>query len=281
MMNPVFVQDTIRRLMDLFERQDFGEVMTHTVIRRHPEDCVPSDQWSLGNRLLMVLAGTLDARGYRQWLDVGRYVRKGETSIKIVAPVTRRISKDKDDESEPETQLVGFCPISVFAMESTDGKPLPTFDYAPPTQPPLWPVAEKLGIKVKYTAFSGNDLGYYQPGAQQIVLKSQDAFVFYHELAHAVHNSFAPIRASGLARAEVVAEMSAVVLCQMQNIIGYEHSAYRYMANYAQGKEDNFVLQFILGTLADVEKVVNRILELATSEMSSEHHAQIADAKSA
>ena len=280
-MNPAFVQDTIRRLMDLFERQDFGEVLTHTVIRRHPNDCVPSDQWSLGNRLLMVLAGTLDARGYRQWMDVGRYVRKGETSIKIVAPVTRRISKDKDAESEPETQLVGFCPVSVFALESTDGKPLPTFDYEPPTQPPFWPVAEKLGIKVRYTPFSGNDLGYYQPGRQQIVLKSQDSFVFYHELAHAVHNSFEPILPGKLARAEVVAEMTAAVLCQMQGVTGYEHSAYRYMANYAQGKEDNAILQFILGTLADVERVVNRILELATTELSSEHHAQIAGAKSA
>ena len=126
-MNPQFVKDTIHKLMELFERQDFSEVLRHTIIRRHPDDTVPSDKWSLGNRLLMVLSGTLDARGYKQWLDVGRHVRKGETSIKIVAPILRRSKKEAADDTEPAFQLVGFCPIAVFAVEATDGKPLPEY----------------------------------------------------------------------------------------------------------------------------------------------------------
>ena len=280
-MNPQFVKDTIHKLMELFERQDFSEVLRHTIIRRHPDDTVPSDKWSLGNRLLMVLSGTLDARGYKQWLDVGRHVRKGETSIKIVAPILRRSKKEVADDTEPAFQLVGFCPIAVFAVESTDGKPLPEYHYAPPELPPLWPVAKKLGINVRYAPFSGNDLGYYQPGRQQIVLKSQDAFVFYHELAHAVHNSFAPIRKGELARAEVVAEMTAAVLCQMQGVSGYENSAYRYMARYAKGKDDKAVLQFILGTLTEVEQVVNRILALSAAEETSTSIAPPIEAKSA
>lgn len=269
-MNPQFVAETIHKLMDLFKRQDFPEVLAHTIIRRHPQDSVPSDCWSLANRILMVLAGTTDARGYRQWLDAGRYVRKGESSLKIIAPITRRGVADTETDDEPSRHLVGFCPIAVFAFESTDGDPLPTFHYEPPTPPPLWSVASKLGIRVTYAPFVGRYLGYFQPGTNNIVLNSQDSFVFFHEIAHAVHHSITPLRPGNLAREECVAEMSAALLCQIQGISGYEHSAYQYLSHYAETKDPTSVLAFLMGTLTDVEKVVTRILTVAAEDAVEE-----------
>src|SRR4051794_40846156 len=47
--------------------------------------------WSLCNQLLVLLAGTADARGYRQWQEGGRHVKKGAKSIRILASCTRRL----------------------------------------------------------------------------------------------------------------------------------------------------------------------------------------------
>ena len=47
----------------------------------------PSSKWSMGNQILMVLAGTSDARGYKQWQDVGRYVKPGVKAFRILGPV--------------------------------------------------------------------------------------------------------------------------------------------------------------------------------------------------
>lgn len=267
-MNPQFVKDSLQKLMSLFERQDFPEVITHSLIRRHPEDRRPCDRWSLANRLLMLLAGTTDARGYRQWLDVGRHVRKGATAFHILAPITRKGIRLPENSEEPDRLLVGFCPIAVFAVEMTEGAPLPAFDYAPREMPPLWNVAERLGIEVSHQPFAGRYLGYYRPGEEKIVLASQDAFVFYHELAHAVHYRLESFRPGMLARAEVVAEVTAAVLCHLNGINGYECSAYRYIARYSQAKTPDAVLQFISGTLSDVEKVVLTIFDLAGEEVA-------------
>ena len=61
---------------------------------------------ALRNRLLMMLAGTEDARGFRQWEKVGRMVKKGAKAFYILAP---RIIKVKDEETEEEKHvLAGF-----------------------------------------------------------------------------------------------------------------------------------------------------------------------------
>lgn len=267
-MNPVFVQESIQKLLSLFESQDFPAVLTHSIIRRHAGDSRPCDRWSLTNRLLMVLAGTDDARGYRQWLEVGRHVRKGAAAIRIIAPITKKGIRLPENSEEPDRLLVGFCPIAVFALESTEGGPLPQFDYSPPTLPPLWNAAQRLGLDVSYRPFAGRYLGYYQPEQEKIVLASQDAFVFYHELAHAVHHQLDTFRPGMLARSEVVAEMTAAILCHLQGIAGYECSAYSYIARFSQAKSPDAVLQFISGTLAEVERIVLAILDLAETKQT-------------
>lgn len=60
--------------------------------------------------------------GYKAWQKHGRQVRKGERAIRILAPMTRKIKSDKDDE---ETVLIrGFRPVSVFDVSQTEGDPV-------------------------------------------------------------------------------------------------------------------------------------------------------------
>jgi hypothetical protein len=82
----------------------------------------PSDTWSLSNRLLMVLAGSTDARGYNDWKKAGRQVRKGEkTSVFILQPNKFTITtEDKNGDEQTRTFLRGFNASGRFDLGQTD-----------------------------------------------------------------------------------------------------------------------------------------------------------------
>jgi antirestriction protein ArdC len=62
--------------------------------------------------------------GFQTWRTMGRFVRKGERGIAILAPiVTRRGAESSDDNARA---VVGFRAAYVFDVEQTDGEPLPT-----------------------------------------------------------------------------------------------------------------------------------------------------------
>ena len=71
-------------------------------------------------------------------------------------------------------------------------------------------------------------------------------------------------------KAEVVAEFSAVVLCSLSDIHGYEDQAYKYIRHYCgkDEKKPEGVMKRILSVLSDVEKIVNIVLEASSDEPS-------------
>jgi hypothetical protein len=83
-------------------------------------------KWSWGNQLLVILHGYTDARGFRQWEQVGRKVKKSEKAFYILGPMTKTL---RDEQSgEERTIIVGFKGLPVFGLEQTEGKPLPNSD---------------------------------------------------------------------------------------------------------------------------------------------------------
>lgn len=104
----------LAKVLELFEAGKLPEAVAETVITRLDSDS-PSAFWSLGNQLLMLLAGTADARGYRQWQEVGRHVNKGAKAFHILAPCTRKI-RETDPETAQERERVivtGFRTVPV------------------------------------------------------------------------------------------------------------------------------------------------------------------------
>lgn len=95
----------------------------------HRKDDVPCRKWSWHNQLIAALCGTTDARGFRQWEGAKRKVKKGSKAIWILAPCVKKI-KDKNDHGEEMDRniLFGFRGIPVFAVEDTEGEPLPVAD---------------------------------------------------------------------------------------------------------------------------------------------------------
>ncbi len=154
-------QEALDRILAAFESGQVPEAIAKVML---PTFDVPSKQWSLNNRLLQFLSGTSDARGIRQWREVGRHPKKGSKAFCILIP--RHVKKRAQDDDEEDRQiLVGFKCAPVFAAEDTDGEPLAEQpDLEPPQAPPLAEVAEAWNICVDYLPGNAKHFGFYQPG---------------------------------------------------------------------------------------------------------------------
>jgi len=113
-------EQAANRILDTFKSGKLPAALAPLFVRR--TDDVPCRRWSWSNQLLTALSGTSDARGFRQWLDVGRAVRKGARAFQIVGPImVKREERDADaGETRERLALVGFKSIPVFRLEDTD-----------------------------------------------------------------------------------------------------------------------------------------------------------------
>lgn len=263
------IKNAVNQLLDMFQSGKLPERVAFSIIHRHPGDVIPSDKWSIGNRILQMLQGTADARGYKQWQEVGRQVRKGAHAIHILAPLTYKI-KGKDELTGEDVEKIivkGYRPIPVFRYEDTDGKAFP-YDHAydPATHPTFFDAAEKLGVEVTYKPLKSKYLGRYSVHTNKIELCAEDAVVYYHELAHAVHATLVDLTVYDQDRAEIIAEFSALVLANIAGISGFEQQGFDYIASYAATHKPDKVMQEIFSILKDVEAIVNKVLSISDDE---------------
>jgi antirestriction protein ArdC len=64
--------------------------------------------------------------GFHTWHKLGRFVKKGEKGILILAPIVRRKSESGDQsETDESSTAVGFRAAYVFDISQTDGQELP------------------------------------------------------------------------------------------------------------------------------------------------------------
>lgn len=214
------IKKALEAVQVAFETGEVARCVVDSIIHKDPRDDKPSDHWSPLNRAFMLIQGTYDARGFKQWKRVGRYVTAGSKAIFIWRPKTIRY-KDKES-GELETACIGFTPQAVFRYEDTDGKELPTFNYEPALKPDLMEVAAAMGTTVKYSGASKDSgaAGFFNPNANHIQLMSQDEKVFWHELAHAVDHHIGSSDTENrtedaTSRREVVAETVAACISYM------------------------------------------------------------------
>ena len=91
--------------------------------------------YSFGN-ILQIARQKPDATrvaGIRAWNELGRYVKKGEKGIQILAPMIgyRRKKNDAEQESDakPAPMLIGFRAVYVFDISQTEGADLPELEH--------------------------------------------------------------------------------------------------------------------------------------------------------
>jgi antirestriction protein ArdC len=250
------VQLALQSILARFESGDIPEAIAYSTF---PIPNIPAAKWSLLNRTLMFLAGTQDARGFRQWIGVGRHVKKGSKAFTILAP--RFVKKETENEEDEKRILAGFLAVPVFRIEDTDGQLL---DYERIELPelPLIEVAQEWGVSVKAIPGNYRYFGWFSQERQEIALATKEETVFFHELAHAAHGRIqGELKRGQDWKQEIVAELSAAVLCHLVGKTSrFLGNHYRYIESRA--KEASLTpVQGCLRVMKDVESVLNLILK--------------------
>lgn len=269
-------RETLANIVAKLRQEIENDTLPHSlaksfIMARH--DDRPSARWSAGNRWIMLLNGTEDARGYRQWQDVGRWVKKGAKAFYILGPITRTIEvKGVDPETGQETVerrtiLVGFTGIPVFRYEDTDGRPLERPDYRPAVMPPLAHLADAWGLRVTYQPSDGRFYGFYTwrpDGTETITLCTHEEDTWFHELAHAAHRRLlnGHLKGGQDSRQEMVAGLAAAILAELYGMRLKVRRNVEYAKAYAN-PDPVRALRTILGVLDEAERVVALILDEA------------------
>jgi antirestriction protein ArdC len=250
------IKTVLDGILAAFESGDIPEAVA---VASFPIPDIPSAKWSISNRTIQFIFGTADSRGYRQWIEVGRQVKKGAKAIYILAPCMKK-RKDEDTDEE-RLVLTSFKAVPVFRVEDTEGEPL---DYQNIEIPdlPLLDRARDWGIDVKAVPGNHRYYGYFAPDRKEIALATEDELVFFHELAHAADYIIkGNLKPGQDVLQEITAELSAQALARItgkstQDTTG---NSYRYIKRYAEQKKMD-PHRACLKVLADTEKILNLIL---------------------
>jgi len=268
-------QEQLETILSKFETGKLPKALAVTSL---PQVNVPCRKWSMNNRLLVFWAGTQDARGIRQWRELGRHPKKGCRALYILTPMhIKKVERNEDTCEERERQiLTGFRCVPVFKMEDTKGKPFEYPDFDPPSPPPLYDVAKSWGLEVKYLPGNEFYFGYYSPSAKRIGLCTHDEQTFFHELAHAAHEKVrGQLRARQNWQEEIVAELTAATLAHLHGKKPNDGDSYRYIRDQAK-KAGKDVYGACMAVVSDTGKCLELILQKA-----EKLEAVVSDAKAA
>jgi hypothetical protein len=263
------MQDRVKQVLNnIVEKFKSGDIPEAVAMATYPAANVPSSKWSFLNRTLMFLSGTGDARGFRQWHEAKRKVRKGAKAIYILVPCFRK--EPNEETGEENVVLRGFKPSPVFMVEDTEGDKL-DYQFLEVPEIPLIDRAREWGLSVKTVPGNYRYYGYYSPERKEIALASPEEKVFFHELAHAAHDRLmGGIKNGQDPFQEIVAELSAQALCRLtgKEADGSFGHSYRYIEKYAEQMKTT-PHSACLKVLSDTEKVLNLILKSSNSHQEA------------
>ena len=183
-------------------------------------------QYSWNNCLLIALQrpGATHVAGFHTWHKFGRYVRKGEKGITILAPVTqkREMKDDQNSDAAPKIyqQVVGFRTAFVFDVAQTDGNDLPKFatvkgDAAHRVES-LKSFAQMRGIEIRYDENIAPAKGISYGGRISIMpdlTSADEVATLAHEIAHEMLHRDERRKETNRTIRETEAEAVAFVVC--------------------------------------------------------------------
>ena len=201
--------------------------------------------------------------GFNAWKKLGRFVRKGEKAIWILAPMVYKQTDEKTDEEQKVIR--GFKWVPVFDIASTDGEELPTVCNKLSGDDPagifarLIEFATSIGFTVEDAELSGSVNGDCTHELCRIRveisnLPAQRVKTLAHEIGHALlHEQF-----DNRALAELEAESTAYVICQALGLDTSDYS-FGYVAGWAGGGEQ--AIAGIKGSCERIQKAAGSVLQ--------------------
>lgn len=278
------IPENIQKKIDWIESRDKRADELHQItdkLEKGVKDVFQSDKYkqflnvmakfprySVNNTMLIMMQRP-DAQlcqSFTGWKQMGRYVKKGEKGISILAPAPYKIEREQtkldekgrtvfDADGEPvkekvEVTIRAFKVVKTFDLSQTDGKELPTIG---PSElvgniegyPKLLQALQEISpVPVSFELIDGDAKGFYHLEDKKIVVQDgmsevQTIKTLLHEMAHQkLHDKDNVPEAKDISRngKEVEAESVAYVVCQHYGINTSDYS-FSYVAGWSVGKE--------------------------------------------
>lgn len=278
------IPENIQKKIDWIESRDKRADELHQItdkLEKGVKDVFQSDKYkqflnvmakfprySVNNTMLIMMQRP-DAQlcqSFTGWKQMGRYVKKGEKGISILAPAPYKIEREQtklDDKGRPvydadgepvkekvEVTIRAFKVVKTFDLAQTDGKELPTIG---PNElvgsidgyPKLLQALQEISpVPISFELIDGGAKGYYNLENKSIVIQDgmsevQTIKTLLHEMAHQkLHDKDTVPEAKDITRngKEVEAESVAYVVCQHYGINTSDYS-FSYVAGWSEGKE--------------------------------------------
>ena len=278
------IPENIQKKIDWIESRDKRADELHQItdkLEKGVKDVFQSDKYkqflnvmakfprySVNNTMLIMMQRP-DAQlcqSFTGWKQMGRYVKKGEKGISILAPAPYKIEREQtkldekgrpvfDADGEPvkekvEVTIRAFKVVKTFDLSQTDGKELPTIG---PSElvgniegyPKLLQALQEISpVPVSFELIDGDAKGFYHLEDKKIVVQDgmsevQTIKTLLHEMAHQkLHDKDNVPEAKDISRngKEVEAESVAYVVCQHYGINTSDYS-FSYVAGWSEGKK--------------------------------------------
>jgi len=215
------------------------------------------------NNWLLIYTQRPDATrvaGFQTWKSLGRFVKKGERGIRIFAPIIRKVEEERNGTTEQVSRPVGFRSIAVFAIEQTEGEPLPEINSnasegGEDLLPRLEAATAALGIHLIYKAIPGATEGLSKGGLIEIEETLSTAArcgVIAHELAH-----------------ELLHKENRKGTTRQQRELEAESVSFAVLAHYGINSESRFYLasydvtsEMLTASLQTISNTAKRIINI-------------------
>ena len=257
--------EQLKEITDKLE-QGVSDVFSSDKYKRFLDTMAKFPRYSVNNNILIMMQKP-DAQmcqSFTGWKEMGRFVKKGEKGIKILAPAPYTIQREQtklddrgnpmlDKDGEPimesvEIKVNAFKVVSTFDVSQTEGKELPTLGVDELTGGVdgygifMEALKEVCPVTMTFENIEGGAKGFYSQTEKRIAIQegmseAQTVKTAIHEMAHqklhAIENN-GPKQTRG--SKEVEAESVAYTVCQHYGIDTSDYS-FSYVAGWSEGKE--------------------------------------------
>ena len=231
--------------------------------------CAKMPRYSINNQILIMMQkpDATMCQSFTGWKEMGRFVKKGEKGIRVMAPAPYKMEREQDKigadgkpvldkDGEPVKEVVevkvnAFKPVSTFDISQTDGEPVPRLGVDELTGSVegyatlMEAIKQASPVPISFENIESGAKGYFQVEENRIAIQegmseAQTVKTALHEASHAtLHNKEAQNSESDKktrSQKECEAESVAYVVCQHYGIDTSEYS-FPYVAGWSSDKE--------------------------------------------
>lgn len=277
--------------------------------KQYLEFCSRLPKYSVNNQILIMLQKP-DAslcQSFTGWKEMGRFVKKGEKGIRIMAPAPYKMEKevdkldasgkpilDKDGEhvkEKVEVTINAFKPVSTFDISQTDGKEVPQFGPVELTgsvegyETLFEAIKQVTPVPVSFEAIESGAKGYFHTEENRIAINEgmsevQNIKTLIHEASHQKLHSKEAIKAGepkSRNQKETEAESIAFVVANHFGIDVGEYT-FPYVASWSSGM-DVPELKASLDTIRSVASEMITAIEDKMKELVVQKEQTIGEVK--